>query len=311
MQLWDWLKSWFERDDDADASTNKPLISLVLLLRKPRRLDDQALADAIQAAWGIEMRLHDPKAIDFVVGASPMFMIACRGQHFSVHNFKIPYAKDVAAEAESITDFQMRRAYLEHKAWLAVDLLWEERPERMPEVYGQIGKLIAELAGADCTALYSPATTQMILYDDAVAEQLRGSDVLEVFNRLMRVPVVPLAEDDPAMAAAIEEARRRWPEFVAGFDTRRAEQNFAVKAPFSDGENTEVMWAAVTDIEDDEIHGALENQPVSVNLSYGSQVQVSSADVIDWIISGTESIKGGFTIKVSGELQKGRGGPRR
>lgn len=310
MQLWDWVKSWFERDDDADGSA-KPLISLVLLLRKPRRLDDQKLADVIQKAWGIEMRLHDPKAIDFVVGVSPTFMIACRGQHFSVHNFKIPYAKDVAAEAESITDFQMRKAYLEHKAWLAVDLLWEERPERLPEVYGQIGKLIAELAQTDCTAVYSPATSKMILYDDEVEEQLRGPDVLEVFHRLVRVPVVPIADDDPALEEAAEEARRRWPEFVAAFETRRSEQNFAVKAPFSDGANTEVMWAAVTGIEDDEVFGALENQPVSVNLKYGSKVQVSSADLTDWIISGEGSLKGGFTIKVIDELQKGRVGPRR
>jgi len=161
--------------------------------------------------------------------------------------------------------------------------------------------------------LVCPATTKMIPYDDWVAEQLRGADVLAVFHRLVRVPVVPIGDDDPAMEAAVEEARRRWPEFVAAFDSRRAEQNFAVKAPFSDGKNTEFMWAAVTDLEDDVIiMGTLENEPVSVNMSYGSRVRVSSADLTDWIISEKNaSLKGGFTIKVSDEMQKGRGGSRR
>ena len=313
MRLWTWLRSLFARDDETGATTgtNKPLISLVLLLRKPQALDDQALADMIQQAWGIEMRLHDPKAIDFVVGVAPTFMIACRGQHFSVHNFKIPYVKDVAAEAQSIIDFKAREAFREHKAWIAVDLLWEERPERLPEVYGQLGKLIAELAGEDCTALYCPATKKIVPYDDWIAEQLRGADVLEVFHRLLRVPVVSITDDDPAMEAAVEEARRRWPEFVAAFDKRRPEQNFAVRARFSDGQNTETMWAAVTELEDDVvILGTLENEPVNVKMKYGSRVRVSSRELNDWIISGRDGLKGGFTIKILDELHKGRGGPR-
>jgi uncharacterized protein YegJ (DUF2314 family) len=112
------------------------------------------------------------------------------------------------------------------------------------------------------------------------------------------------------MQAAVAEARRRWPEFVAAFEQRRAGQLFAVKAPITDGNNTEFMWAAVTAIEGDLVLGTLENEPVDLkNFRYGGRVRIPSIDLNDWIISEGDSHRGGFTINVLTDLHGGSAGP--
>src|SRR5262249_48937907 len=141
---------------------------------------------------------------------------------------------------------------------------------------------------------------QIIPYDDSLEEKLRGGDVFEVFQKLVHVPVVQVPDDDPRMKAAVAEARRRWPESVDALEKRQPGQRFAVKAPITDGKNTEFMWADVTAIEGDLILGTLENEPVDLkNLRYGSRVRIQHSVLNDWIVSDGRSIQlGGFTIKV-------------
>lgn len=247
----------------------------------------------------------DPDATEFVTGVSPMFIIQRQGKLYLVNNFDRPYVEDVEAEAENIQELRVRKAFQEHRAWLSVDLLGEEPPEKLPEVYRQIGKLVAELADTDCLALYSPATQQMVPYDAALEEELRGPDAMEAFRRFVQVPVFGISGDDPRMQAAVAEARRRWPEFVAAFERRTPRHKFAVKAPFTEGEHTEFMWLMVTALEGDRILGTLENEPVELKrLRYGSKVSVRCADLNDWVISDGQNVEaGGFTIKVFEDLQ--------
>mgnify|MGYP003329175806 CR=1 FL=1 len=57
----------------------------------------------------------------------------------------------------------------------------------------------------------------------------------------------------PAMGvAAVAEATRRWPEFVAAFSARDGEGH-SVKAPITRGERTEFIWIEVDRIEPDRV----------------------------------------------------------
>ncbi|MEZ6068058.1 MAG: DUF2314 domain-containing protein [Planctomycetaceae bacterium] len=100
------------------------------------------------------------------------------------------------------------------------------------------------------------------------------------------------------MRLAVEEAQRRWPEFVERFERRAAGEHFAVKVPITRGENTEFIWLEVTAIEGDSIYGELANEPHDLGgLSLGDRVTSGLTDLNDWMfvpVNG-ETI-GGFTL---------------
>lgn len=311
MGLWDTIKKWLGISRSPGAATKdagddeKPLISLVLLLREPRYLDQVVLTGIVNRAWGADLSSDNPDATEFVVGESPLFIIQYQGRQFLVNNFSHPYVEDVDAAAQNIKELRLRKAFLEHRAWLSVDLLGESGgQEELQHIYGLIGRLTAALADTDCAALFSPATEQMIPYDPAVEEKLRGPDALEVFSSLGEVPVMEASGDDPRMKAAVAEANRRWPEFAAAFQQRRPDQNFAVKFPFEDGEHLEFMWVTVTGIDGDTVSGRVDNEPVDVRtVRLGSRVRIPRQRLNDWIFTDGEEMHGGFTIKVIQEMQ--------
>ena len=109
------------------------------------------------------------------------------------------------------------------------------------------------------------------------------------------------------MQAAVEEARRRWPEFVTAFETRGPGQG-SVKCPITAGGNTEFIWIEVTAIENDTIYGTLANDPMDLgSLRLGSRVKASAGELNDWIyFDEADSMHGGFTIKVVEEISKER-----
>src|SRR5262245_6535940 len=217
MGLWNWFLNLFGKGTPPED--NKPLISLVLLVREARFLDEDMLRDLINKAWDADLRAGDPDATEFVVGESPTFIVQHAQRMFLVHNFAFPYVDDVKAAAAKMKELRRRQAFEQHKAWLAVDLLGDTPPDDgLAEAYRKIGKLIAALADGDTLAIYSPATSQMIPYDADLDAKLRSTDVLaEVFGDWGKVPVIEVGDDDPRMQAAEAEARRRWPEFVASY----------------------------------------------------------------------------------------------
>jgi uncharacterized protein YegJ (DUF2314 family) len=318
MGLWSWLKGLFggsteksgprgrKKEQKSRAKGDeKPLISLVLLLREQRYLDQRIVTRLVNEAWDADLGEDDPEATDFVVGEAPSFIIQFRGRNFLVNTFPRPYVDKPEEAAEEITELRLRKVFGEHRAWLSVDLLGDTPDENdRPEIYGLIGKLTAALADDDCLALYSPATDQMVPYDPALEEKLRGPDALEVFAWWAQAPVAAIRGEDPRMQAAQAEARRRWPEFVAAFERRGPGQRFAAKAPFEDGDYREFMWLMVTALEGDFILGRLDNDPVDVRtVRRGSRVRVDRRTINDWLFTEGDDMQGGFTIKAIQQIQ--------
>lgn len=84
-----------------------------------------------------------------------------------------------------------------------------------------------------------------------------------------------------------------------------ADQVFAVKARFAEGEYEEFMWVSVRQIEGTSITGRLENSPASLkSVKEGDTVTVQLADVNDWIYGADGQPIGGFTMKVMEETMK-------
>jgi hypothetical protein len=184
---------WHWREIPSGAA-RRPLVSIVLLLRQSRFINNKAIARAAAAAWGGEFL---PGAAgdsgNVVAGESPLFMIRSGTASYLVHNQNESYF-DSKDDLAKIKEINVREAVAEHRAWIAVDLLdpGKENKNRS-EAYPKIGRLVAELAGPDCVAIVCPETASISVYDDTVEEKLRSPDPL---NALRQTPDVPIVEPD-------------------------------------------------------------------------------------------------------------------
>ncbi|MES2791145.1 MAG: DUF2314 domain-containing protein [Planctomycetota bacterium] len=301
MSFWSWLMSLFGRRRPPE----KRIISLVLLLREERYLDPIILRKLATNAFGIEFDDSD-EAENFVVTVQEdvNYMIQAHGQMFLVNNYPRPYIEDLEEVSEEIQELRLRQAFLDHRAWLSVDRFG---PVAMSEdvSFHWIGRLIAELADTDCTAIFCPANSRGCVYETDLEEILRGPHPLQIFESNQRPPVLEISENDPLMLRAVEEARARWPEFVTAFEERQSGDVFSVKAPLSDGEATEFMWLSVGAIENDIIFGRLDNDPVSIGrIKSGDRVRVAVADLNDWLYTLGNQQHGGFTVAVLTRLYR-------
>jgi uncharacterized protein YegJ (DUF2314 family) len=309
------IKGWDDLEpDEEDADENeRPMISIVLLLRAPRYLEDKILAQEVQSAWGGDYTGEDEEKADgFVVGESPMFIVKSPHGMFMIHNHPSPYFDDLDKVVDGIGELRLRKAVADHRAWLSVDLL-SPFDESLPleDFYAPVTRLVYELAGDDTLAVMRPATGQINLWGDDVLEVLLQPRGFDEFNRVRLAPeVVEVSADDPAMLAAVAEARERWGEFVAAFQARAEGDHFTVKAPITRGETTEFIWIEVTGLEPEFVHGKLGNDPVDLEgLALGDAVEAPVGDVNDWCyIAGEGGPTGLFSLKAISEAQKRQSG---
>lgn len=305
MGLWSFMKRLVGM-----SKKDRPPTSLVLLQRKKRHLHAGVVAELAAKALGFPFRGFDPDdksemeppqdGQGVVLGHSPLFMVMFEDCTLAINNIPKPYVDDPAEAAAQIEELRLRKAMQEHKAWLSVDLMSQDDDEKyIRKIYRHIGKLTAALADADSLAIYSPATDGMVPYDPELKETLCGRNPLKIFESPVQVPVVGVAIDDQKMKEAVREARQRWPEFVAAFRKRTSEQTFGVKVPVSDGENKEFMWIIVSSIDNDFVHGVLDNDPLDLKrIKRGAKIRAKLKRVNDWMYNQGEEMIGGFTAKV-------------
>ncbi len=310
---WSFYKDPLGEDDPEDEK--KPMISLVLFLSQPRYLEEVVLAQSLSSAWGVRVKTkgepddekNEPAATaTFVVGRSPLFIASYRGAIYTINNFDRSYFEKPSEVAESCNEMRRRKVILEHQAWLSVDLMRVgESGVTEQEAYQTIGKVIAELAGPDCLGILCPQYGKFNIYDPSLEETLRGENPLDAFKQMPLLPVIHVADDDPAMQAAVAEARSRWPEFKQAFSERTEGQTFSVKAPITQGENTEFIWVKVAGLTAGAIHGYLDNDPANLGeMKIGDYVCVPESDLNDWVYLKDGRPVGMFTFRVIGEAQK-------
>jgi len=306
------------RSDEDD----EPFLSLVLLFREPVYLEPAILAQMASDAWDAEVEVGTEDDIEeeedegepddgmgsFLVGESPHFFCSHWPAFFAIHNFDEPYFDDAEEVAQSLSEMRVRQAVEQHRAWVSVDLLnWFGEEEGSEEqAYRLIARLLAELADDNCLAVIDPAEGRVFAYDPETEAKLRSENPLEGLRDWYFAPILTVDGDDPEMAAAVDEARRRWPEFVAAFEQRNDDdQPYLVKAPFTDGDSTEFMWVSVTGIENDVIYGKLGNSPANVRtVGEGDVVRVKLEDLNDWLCVIDDAPTGGFTLQVLSERNR-------
>jgi uncharacterized protein YegJ (DUF2314 family) len=295
----------------------RPFLSLVLLFREPVYLEPETLAEMASRAWNTRVQVATEEDADeplgekdtpsLLVGQSPHFFCSHWPGLFMIHNVDDPYFGDSDAVAESVREVRVRQAIEQHRAWVAVDVVkWFEDDEETGILlaYRLIARLLAELVDENCLAVVEPDEGSVFLCDPTTEEKLRSENPIEALQDWYYPPVLTVEADDPELQAAIAEARRRWPEFVAAFESRHDgkhsdEPPFLVKAPFTDGENVEYMWVRVTGIENEIVYGVLENTPANVRaVKEGSRVRVRLDNLNDWMCILDGRPAGAFTLQV-------------
>ncbi|WP_146390035.1 DUF2314 domain-containing protein [Allorhodopirellula solitaria] len=314
--------------DEADG--DRPMISLVLLQRKQKYLEDFIVTKLVEASWGGDYSSTSdaegnegeseeaddegtPTGDGFVVGESPLFVIKSPAGMYLVHNMDTEYWEDKAEVVDAIGELRLRKAVEDHHAWLAVDMLTpdEERPD-MQEAYWKVAQLLVALADEDTLAVVRPESMDIHVWSDEVAEQLLTPGAYKELAQFDDAPVIPIADDDPAMQAAVATARERWPEFVAAFEQREGspspdeDSGFVVKARITAGDSTEYIWVDVIGLEPRYVHGNLANDPVDLgDLKLGSQVEFPIEDVWDWCYFDDGQPVGLFSLEAIRQSQEG------
>ena len=293
-----------------DQEPPKPLTSFVLLLNGPRKLSAAQLAILVTRVWGGTYGCEEDvekgtEGGNWVTGKSPIFLMRSEDAIFMLHNLPSPYSPETKELARSIPDLRLRKAVEEHRAWLAVDLMQPFDPTRPREsFYPAIAKLIAELAGDDCLAVFHPESGRMNAWDESLKEALRGPDPLKNFAMPVNPPVLQIDDADPELVAGKAEARRRLPEFVDAF-RRKDGEHFSIKAPVTAGGRTEHIWIEVDGVTDDRVEGRLGNEPVNLGgMKIGDRVDVALSDVEDWVVVRGGQPTGLFTARTVGKNLK-------
>jgi uncharacterized protein YegJ (DUF2314 family) len=279
-------------EEEEVGGEDRPMVSIALFQRVPRYLDSRALAAIVGEAWGGDYGDGEEEGADgFVVGSSPAFPVKSPHGLFIVHNHDAPYFTDPEEVAEEVGELRLRKALLDHRAWIAVDLL-APSDESLPRehFYPAIIRLIHDLADEDTLAVYRPETGQVNLWNHEVLETLLMPSGEERFAGVVdEVPVIRVGRDDPAMAEAVAEARRRWDEFEEAFRGRSEGDRFSVKAALGAGERTEHIWVVVDGIAGGVVFGTLGNEPVDLpGYRLGSPVEVPVDEVEDWCVAPKE-----------------------
>lgn len=114
--------------------------------------------------------------------------------------------------------------------------------------------------------------------------------------------IVFFDENDAAMAAAIAEARRTYPQFLAAFDIapplRQGDYMVKLALATPDG-GEEHIWVDNLRIDGDRMFGMLANEPGNLpGMRRGSPVEIDHARVSDWSIDGSEGMYGNYTTRV-------------
>ncbi len=294
------------------------LVSLVYLLRTPRLVSAPNLAECASRAFGRKFGYSDQETTDFVIsipsppaeglrpGQGRTFMLQVDGAAFVINNFSIPYVNDPEDHAKTIADRRLARAVASHGAWLSVDALDHSRTAASRDrAYRLIGQMMAELAGPDCLGILCPELDRCNVFDDSLRDVLRSAQPLALFQSPTLAPVIGIEGSDPRMVAAVAEARRRWPEFVAAFAASQDDRSFVIKAEFREGDKSEFMWVSVKRIEGETIHGILDNAPDELKTFQAGQEVVITLDRLnDWVYAQGKQPVGGFTLAAIKAIQQ-------
>lgn len=113
-------------------------------------------------------------------------------------------------------------------------------------------------------------------------------------------PTITVEFDDSSMNQAISLARVTLPNFKKALTKDPAANQFSLKLKYSTPNGGhEHIWISQVKIKDGQMNGVIDNAPNNIpSLQLRDTISVSEEVVSDWMFKKSDSIYGGFTIRV-------------
>ena len=280
----------------------KTITGLVCLLDKPRQMDPVAVICAIESAYGRKFNVPGTGYVALQVPPPPQTRLKVVAAKTPRHTIAIAYGDQryfsVPPDPESVARAALSRALACHKGWIAVDRMGDAPPAT--QMYPVLGKVMAELMGPDCLAIFCLETNLVKLVNADTVAILRSDRPMDALRQGEKSPIIGAKVGDEELAAAEAVARQRWPEFITAFGQRRDNEEFLVKVPLATSNGSlEHIWISVERLESEWITGILKNVPKDIpGHRYGDKLKISSQKIEDWFYSRGGQTFGGFSAKV-------------
>jgi len=119
-----------------------------------------------------------------------------------------------------------------------------------------------------------------------------------VIKRAGEPDCVQIADDNKAMAQAVQKARKTTNKFIAALRSPKSSQSrFAIKKPFIEGDKVEHLWINEVSFDGKVFHGKIDNEPVDTKaVRLGDPVTVKPEEITDWMYVQDGKLVGGYTI---------------
>ena len=284
-----------------EAKEDEPeVLSFVLFLKQPRKLSKQGIVAAVTKAWMLTPEAAGKLDLS---RKDENFLLRHENLEFLIEATSEPWLEDQPQVIEASTDLRMKDMLRRVKGHLAISVenQFNSEDERDAAVTNCLHLLAAFIDFSDTLAIYDDESGDFNYVNDEVRATLAGDDPLTSFEIEVAPPVTQIDSNDPAMQAAIAEARRRWPEFAKNFrDYSDSRGPYLVKSGFGKAGEQEYMWSEVLEIRSGTISAILKNEPLhQPKLSLGDKVAIPLSTLGDWVYPDDEGAKiGAFTMDV-------------
>lgn len=118
-----------------------------------------------------------------------------------------------------------------------------------------------------------------------------------VLQKAERDEIAMVAQDDPAMAAAMSKARATLGDFLKiAAAPKPSMGNFAVKVAVHDGDQNEYFWIAPFANQDGRFSGRINNKPEMVHtVTMGQLIAFERDEIVDWMYMDGDKMQGNYT----------------
>lgn len=267
--MFGWIKKLFGKADDPE------IVALVIIEESPRLIE----VERVRAAFRTARMSVEP------VEERPNYVrVAKSGWNFVVLSYPIRYG---AFEGAHFKDNRMQSLIDRHQAFFCVEC-FEAPPgvDRASAARPILAKVTNAFLDDTSLALYEWPTGRYAPISAEVREHLEAGDMQSVVDSYQALIV---SVEDDAIEGAMAEARQRWPEFVAHFQTLDAPSNALVKCRFEWQDSAEHMWMEPIEVTPAGVRGTLLNEPLCIwNVKCGDVVWKNLDEVSDWgvVING-------------------------
>ncbi len=144
--------------------------SIVMLLREPHFFLAGELELAGERGWGKRFDgKEDPMYFVSQSGTVTMMKVGRHVVHI-IHADQ-PYLDNPQEVAKQLPQPEQRKAWLDHKAWAALDLLNDDVPKA--EAYATLAQFALQLGDSNCSGIFFPKENVMMPNDGTAEEGLR------------------------------------------------------------------------------------------------------------------------------------------